>query len=67
MPACDYTTAYLDEVRELASQLDPAVIDRMIDLLLEIRAQAAGSSFLALAGAPVMPATRSMIFARLRA
>ena len=50
MPACDYTTAYLDEVRELASQLDPAVIDRMIELLLEIRAQGGRVFFLGVGG-----------------
>jgi D-sedoheptulose 7-phosphate isomerase len=33
----DYTSAYLSEVAALAAQLDTAVIDRMIDLLLEIR------------------------------
>ncbi len=33
----DYTSAYLIEVAALAAQLDTTVIDRMIDLLLEIR------------------------------
>jgi D-sedoheptulose 7-phosphate isomerase len=50
VPACDYTTAYLDEVRELASQLDPAVINRMIELLLDIRAQGGRVFFLGVGG-----------------
>ncbi|MGB6157195.1 MAG: hypothetical protein WBH45_02860, partial [Acidobacteriaceae bacterium] len=50
MTASDYTTTYLSEVRELTSQLDPAVIDRMIELLLDIRAQGGRVFFLGVGG-----------------
>jgi D-sedoheptulose 7-phosphate isomerase len=46
----DYTAAYLAEVRQLASQLDPAVIDRMIELLLAIRALDGRVFFLGVGG-----------------
>lgn len=50
MPAVDYTAVYLAEVAALASQLDCAAIDRMIDLLLEVRAQSGRVFFLGSGG-----------------
>ena len=50
MTTSDYTAAYLAEVRQLASQLDPAVIDRMIELLLAIRALDGRVFFLGVGG-----------------
>jgi D-sedoheptulose 7-phosphate isomerase len=50
MVISDYTAAYLAEVRELAAQLDPAVIDRMLDLLLDIRTQGGRLFFLGVGG-----------------
>ena len=50
LPACDYTTAYLSEAAALASHLDTAVIDRMIELLLDIRAQGGRVFFLGVGG-----------------
>jgi D-sedoheptulose 7-phosphate isomerase len=46
----DYTAAYLAEVRELAAALDRNVIDRMIELLLEIRANNGRVFFLGVGG-----------------
>jgi D-sedoheptulose 7-phosphate isomerase len=46
----DYTAAYLAEVGEIAAALDPAVIDRMIDCLLAIRAGAGRIFFLGVGG-----------------
>jgi len=48
--ACDYTAAYLAEVGEIAAALDPAVIDRMIGLLLQIRAGGGRVFFLGVGG-----------------
>jgi len=50
LPASDYTAAYLSEVGALASHLDTTVIDRMIELLLEIRAQGGRVFFLGVGG-----------------
>lgn len=50
LPANDYTAAYLSEVASLAARLDTATIDRMIDLLLDVRAQAGRVFFLGVGG-----------------
>lgn len=50
MPSIDYTTAYLSEVAALAAHLDTTVIDRMIDLLQEVRAQEGRIFFLGVGG-----------------
>jgi D-sedoheptulose 7-phosphate isomerase len=50
VPGSDYTAAYLAEVRELAARIDPAAVDRMIGLLLEIRAQGGRVFFLGVGG-----------------
>ncbi len=50
MPARNYTAAYLAEVRELATQIDTAQVDRMIDLLLEIRSGGGRVFFLGTGG-----------------
>jgi D-sedoheptulose 7-phosphate isomerase len=50
LPASDYTTAYLSEVGSVASHLDTAAIDRMIELLLDIRAQGGRVFFLGVGG-----------------
>jgi D-sedoheptulose 7-phosphate isomerase len=50
LPDSDYTAAYLAEVGALASHLDTTVIDRMIELLLEIRAQEGRVFFLGVGG-----------------
>jgi D-sedoheptulose 7-phosphate isomerase len=46
----DYTAAYLSEVSVLAAHLDATVIDRMIDLLLEVRAREGRVFFLGVGG-----------------
>jgi D-sedoheptulose 7-phosphate isomerase len=46
----DYTAAYLSEVAALAAHLDSAVIDRMIDLLQEVRKQGGRVFFLGVGG-----------------
>jgi len=50
VPASDYTAAYLAEVRELAARIDPTIVNRMIELLLEIRAQGGRIFFLGVGG-----------------
>ena len=45
-----YTQRYLTEVAALAAQLDPARIDRMIDLLLDVRARQGRLFFLGVGG-----------------
>jgi D-sedoheptulose 7-phosphate isomerase len=50
LSASDYTAAYLAEVCNLAAHIDPVAIDRMIDLLLEIRAQSGRVFFLGVGG-----------------
>lgn len=50
MSLIDYTTAYLSEVAALAAHLDTTVIDRMIDLLLEIRNRGGRVFFLGAGG-----------------
>jgi len=46
----DYIAAYLSEVSSLASHLDRAVVDRMIDLLVEVRAEGGRIFFLGAGG-----------------
>ncbi|HVT96493.1 MAG TPA: hypothetical protein VHE33_03245 [Acidobacteriaceae bacterium] len=46
----DYTSVYLSEVAALAAHLDTTVIDRMIDLLHEVRAQGGRLFFLGVGG-----------------
>jgi D-sedoheptulose 7-phosphate isomerase len=46
----DYTSHYLSEVGRIAACLDAAAIDRMIDLLVEIRAQEGRLFFLGVGG-----------------
>jgi D-sedoheptulose 7-phosphate isomerase len=46
----DYTAAYLAEVAALAERLDTAIIGRMIEILLEVRAQAGRVFFLGVGG-----------------
>jgi D-sedoheptulose 7-phosphate isomerase len=46
----DYTSVYLSEVAALAAHLDTTVIDRMIDLLHEVRAQGGRVFFLGVGG-----------------
>lgn len=50
MPANDYTAVYLSEVRQIACRLDAAAIDRMIGLLLDIRAHSGRVFFLGVGG-----------------
>lgn len=50
MPTIDYTTVYLSEVAALAAHLDAAVIDRMIELLVEVRAVQGRVFFLGVGG-----------------
>jgi D-sedoheptulose 7-phosphate isomerase len=46
----DYTAAYLSEVGILAARLDAGIIDRMIQVLLEVRGQAGRVFFLGVGG-----------------
>jgi D-sedoheptulose 7-phosphate isomerase len=46
----DYTAAYLSEVAALAEHLDIAIIDRMIEVLLDVRAQSGRVFFLGVGG-----------------
>ena len=48
--ASDYSSAYLSEVREIASRLDAARIEQMVDLLLEVRACSGRVFFLGVGG-----------------
>jgi D-sedoheptulose 7-phosphate isomerase len=50
MPTVDYTPEYLAEVATLAAKLDTATIDRMIDLLLDIRNMGGRVFFLGVGG-----------------
>ncbi|HEX4310028.1 MAG TPA: sugar isomerase [Acidobacteriaceae bacterium] len=50
MSVSDYTAAYLAEVAALAERLDTAIIGRMIEILLEVRAQAGRVFFLGVGG-----------------
>ncbi|HEY1501399.1 MAG TPA: sugar isomerase [Acidobacteriaceae bacterium] len=50
MTVGDYTAAYLSEVGILAARLDAGIIDRMIQVLLEVRAQAGRVFFLGVGG-----------------
>lgn len=50
MQASDYTSRYLNEVREIAALIDGATIDRMIDLLCEVRAGNGRVFFLGVGG-----------------
>ena len=50
MSSSDYAAAYLAEVRAIAASLDPGVINRMIDLLLGIRAGGGRVFFLGVGG-----------------
>ena len=50
MSSTDYIAAYLSEVSSLASHLDRAVVDRMIDLLVEVRAEGGRIFFLGAGG-----------------
>jgi D-sedoheptulose 7-phosphate isomerase len=50
LPLIDYTAVYLAEVSELAAHLDTAIIDRMIELLLETRARHGRVFFLGVGG-----------------
>jgi D-sedoheptulose 7-phosphate isomerase len=45
-----YTSTYLADVQRLAGQLDPAQIESMIDLLLEVRARGGRLFFLGVGG-----------------
>lgn len=50
MSSIDYIAAYLSDVGALAARLDAAVIDRMIDLLQEVRTQGGRLFFLGVGG-----------------
>jgi D-sedoheptulose 7-phosphate isomerase len=50
LQASEYTRRYLNEVREIASAIDGATIERMIDLLCETRAQNGRVFFLGVGG-----------------
>lgn len=50
LSASGYSTAYLSEVSSIASELDAGVIDRMIELLLEVRARNGRVFFLGVGG-----------------
>lgn len=50
MPSSDYTRRYLAEVSDLAGQLDPIVIDRIIERLLELRERTGRLFFLGVGG-----------------
>lgn len=50
MSAGDYIHGYLAEVSKLATLLDPAMIDRMVELLVEIRARTGRVFFLGVGG-----------------
>jgi D-sedoheptulose 7-phosphate isomerase len=46
----EYTRRYLEEVREITSRVDMAVIDRMVELLCETRARSGRVFFLGVGG-----------------
>jgi len=50
MSVCEYTLRYLDEVQRIASILDPACIEKMIDILVETRANQGRVFFLGVGG-----------------
>lgn len=50
MPVADYTRAYLAEVRSLADRLDAGAIDRMVELLVDLRDRGGRLFFLGVGG-----------------
>jgi D-sedoheptulose 7-phosphate isomerase len=50
MQSTEYTRRYLDEVREIASLLDGALIERMVELFCETRARSGRVFFLGVGG-----------------
>lgn len=50
MPATDYTRTYLAEVRALADRLDAGSIDRMVELLVDLRSRGGRLFFLGVGG-----------------
>jgi hypothetical protein len=61
----NYTSAYFDEAIQILRQLNHSKVDRMLDILLEVREQGGVSSFSASGAAQVMPRMPSMIFGKL--
>jgi len=62
-----YTDAYLEEVKAITDKLDHAAINKMIDILVEIRENKGRIFFWAWAAAPAIPATLLMTLEKLQA
>ena len=60
----NYTEQYIEEAVQILNELDPAVLERVVDLLVDLRGRGGRLFFLGPAAAPGTPRMLSVISAR---